>query len=219
MFVAIVPAYNEEKNIGSVVRSLFDHVDKVIVVDDASLDQTPTLAKEAGAIVISHQINRGQGAAIETGHEYARNLGAGYVLHFDGDNQFAVSDIKPALEKLKSSQADILFGSRFLGGNSSMPWFKKYFIHPLARLFHKIFHGLDHTDAHNGFRILNKKALDSIIITQNRMAHASEIPILAKKHNLEVVEFPVQVSYSEYGQKGRGAFEIIKDLWFGKYVS
>ena len=87
MFLAIVPAYNESKRIGSVVRSLFDHVDMVVVVDDASRDATATLAQQAGATVLQHTVNRGQGAALETGHAYARSIDATYVLHFDGDGQ------------------------------------------------------------------------------------------------------------------------------------
>ncbi len=108
MFVAVVPAYNEEKRIGSVVRSLFGHVDEVVVVDDASADNTIQEAQNAGATVLIHRVNRGQGAALETGHAYARKHGAQFVIHFDGDGQFRVEDIAPALEHLQESNADIL---------------------------------------------------------------------------------------------------------------
>lgn len=218
MIFAIVPSYNEEKHIGSVIRSLFNHVDKVVVVDDASSDNTAKIAREAGAVVLHHKINRGQGAALQTGHDYARQNNADYVLHFDGDGQFDVADIQPALEKLQKSGADILFGSRFLGVDSDIPWFKKNIVLPLGRLFHKIFMKLDLSDAHNGFRILNKKAFQTINITHDRMAHATEIIAQVKKNKLEYVEFPVKVVYREYGQGVGGAVHIVKDLFFGKFV-
>lgn len=218
MLVAIVPSYNEAKRIGSVVRDLFNHVDLIVVVDDGSKDDTTEVAREAGAIVLRHKINRGQGAALQTGHEYALGIGADYVLHFDGDGQFNVSDIVPALEKIKTVKADVLFGSRFLDKQSNMPFLKRYFIHPLGKIFNRIFFKIKLTDAHNGFRILNKKALEKIKITQDRMAHATEIPAQVFKSGLKWIEFPVKVHYHTYGQSGRGAVKIIKDLIFGNFI-
>lgn len=215
MFLAIVPAYNEEKRIAQVIVDLLTEVDSVIVIDDASSDMTAEVARAAGATVLQHEINRGQGAAFETGHEYARNLGADYVIHFDGDGQFDVSDVAPALAELKNHEADILFGSRFLGKGSNMPWSKKYIIHPLGKFVDRFFGGLPLSDVHNGFRILSKKALQKIVITQDRMAHATEIPVLAKRHNLSYREFPVKVTYHEYGQSGLGGFHVVKDLLTG----
>lgn len=220
MFIAIVPAFNEENKVGSVVRSLFDHVDQVVVVNDASKDNTKQKAQEAGAVVLSHKINRGQGAALETGHEYARANNADYIIHFDADGQFEVSDILPALNKLKDNNADILFGSRFLDKKvkNKIPTFKKYIILPLAKLFEKISGTIKLTDSHNGFRILNKKALHNIIITQDRMAHASQIPKLVMKNNLQYIEHPITVIYHEYGQGLTGGVKIIKDLIIGKFL-
>jgi len=218
MFIAIVPAYNEEKTIGSVVRSLFEHVDKVVVVDDASKDNTFGEAKKTGAIVLKHKINCGQGAALETGHEYARRVEADYVLHFDGDGQFNAGDVEPALKQLKEEDAEILFGSRFLDDRSNVPWFKKNVLYPVGYVVNKIFGAVKLTDVHNGFRILNKKALNKIQITHDKMAHATEIVSLAKKYNLKYIEFPVKVTYSEYGQGVSGGIKIVRDLLFGKFV-
>ena len=215
MLVAIVPSYNEAKRIGSVVRNLFNHVDLVVVVDDGSKDNTATVAKEAGAIVLKHEINRGQGASLQTGHDYALMIGADQVLHFDGDGQFDVADIKPALKKMKS-KADILFGSRFWIINQ-ICLLKRYFIHPLGKIFNRIFK-IKLTDVHNGFRILNKRALEIIKIKQDRMAHATEIPAQVFKSDLHWVEFPVKVHYYTYGQSGRGAIKIIKDLIFDNFI-
>lgn len=218
MFIAIVPVFNEEKRIAGVVKNLQAHVDSVVVVDDKSFDNTILEAKKSGAIILKHKINLGQGAALETGHEYARMMGADYVLHFDGDGQFCVEDIAPALENLKKNKADILFGSRFLDNKSKLPFFKKYFVLPLGRFVNKMFGVVSLRDSQNGFRILNKKALDKIIITQNRMAHATEIMGLVKEHGLKYVEFPVRVIYYEYGQSAFGGFKIVRDLLFGKFL-
>ncbi|MFA4830812.1 MAG: glycosyltransferase family 2 protein [Patescibacteria group bacterium] len=218
MFIAIVPAHNEEKNIGSVIRNLFEHVDKVAVVDDCSSDETAKTAKEAGAVVLRHELNRGQGAALQTGHEHALKINADYAVHFDGDGQFDADDIKPALEKMKESGADILFGTRFLDSRSNIPWFKKYLLLPAGRLINWLLTGIKLSDAHNGFRILNKKALEKIIITQDGMAHASEILSLVKKHKLKYIEFPVKVTYSEFGQRLGGGLKILRDLVMGRFV-
>jgi len=218
MFIAIVPAYNEEKSIGSVVQSLFSHVDKVIVVDDCSTDNTSFGAEKAGAIVLRHKINRGQGSALQTGHNYALKLNADYVLHFDGDGQFDVTDIVLALGELKKSGVDILFGSRFLDNRTKIPWFKKYILFPPARLFNKIFGGVNLTDIHNGFRILNRKALEKIKIEQDRMAHATEIPAKAKKLGLKYIEFPVKVTYHRYGGGLGHGLGVVKDLLLGRFL-
>jgi len=218
MFIAIVPAFNEEKRIAEVIRNLKLHVDSVVVVDDKSVDNTIFEAEKSGAIVLQHKINLGQGAALETGHEYARQLGADYVLHFDGDGQFCVEDIVPALTKLQETNSDILFGSRFLDKRTKLPFFKRYVLSPIGRLVNKLFGVVDLHDSQNGFRILNKHALEKIKITQNRMAHATEIMGLTKEHNLKFVEFPVQVIYHEYGQGAGGGVKIVRDLLLGKFL-
>lgn len=218
MLIAVVPAYNEEKNIGPVISGLFNQVDKIVVIDDGSVDSTLDEARLSGAVVLHHEINRGQGAALQTGHEYALKMGADYAVDFDADGQFDVTDIKPALEALQASGADILFGSRFLDNRSRVPWLKRGILLPLARLFNRWFFGVNLTDAHNGFRILNKRALSLIHITQDRMAHASEIPAQAKKFGLKHIEFPVKVVYREYGQGWGGGLRVVKDLVLGWFV-
>ena len=218
MFLALVPAYNEEKRIAEVLQGLLSQVDSVVVIDDASSDTTAEVAEQCGAVVLRHEINRGQGAALETGHEYARLVGAEYVIHFDADGQFNPNDIAPALEVLKKENADILFGSRFLEKKSDIPWSKKYILFPIGKLLNTLFGSVALSDVHNGFRILTKNALHKIFITQDRMAHATEIPVLVKKQKLRFVEFPVEVTYHEYGQGGLGGLKIVKDLFTGKFI-
>lgn len=219
MFLAIVPAYNEEKTIGSVVRNLLSHVDRVVVVDDGSVDATRECALDTGAVVLRHSINRGQGASLETGHEYARRVGADLVLHFDADGQFDPNDIEGAVETLRESKADILFGSRFLDGRSTtVPWMKRHIVFPVARRFEHLFFGLLLSDVHNGFRLLTRSALGIIRITHDRMAHASEISSLVHSQHLRFVEYPVKVVYREYGQGISAGISILRDLFFGRLV-
>ncbi len=219
MFIALVPAYNESERIAEVVRSLLEKkVDEVVVIDDGSSDDTALRARDAGATVLIHEINLGQGAALETGHEYARQKKADFVLHFDGDGQFDVDDIFRAKEMIEQNNADIVLGSRFLGKNSSVPWFKRHILLPIGRIINRIFTGLSLTDAHNGFRVLNSRAFTKIQLKHNRMAHATEILEQINKHGLTFKEIPITVTYREYGQRMKSGFAILKDLIIGKFV-
>lgn len=219
MFIALVPAYNESGNIENVIKSLLPFVDRVVVIDDGSDDDTTKHAKSSGAVVLVHPINLGQGAALETGHIYARREGASGVIHFDGDGQFDPQDIIKAREILDSGEVDVVLGSRFLGNNPGVPWFKRFVILPLARHINHLFTGIKLSDAHNGFRAFSSKALKHIRITHNRMAHATEILSHIKKNNLTYTEIPVKVTYHRYGQGVSGGFAIIKDLITGKFIN
>lgn len=215
MIFIVVPAYNEQGTIASTLRNLFKQGYKnVVVVDDGSSDNTFDVAKNEGAIVLRHVINRGQGAALETGNEYALMRGASHVVHFDGDDQFNAADIQPAVEFLQAKNFDIVLGSRFLDNRTTMPFTKRHFIFPVGRALNTLMTGVKLTDVHNGFRILSKKALEKIKITQDRMAHNSEIVAQIKKHKLSYGEFPVEVRYMRYGQGVGGGFKVLKDwLW------
>lgn len=219
MIFVIVPAFNEEQSIGRVVTDLFEHgFEHVIVVDDGSSDKTRQYAEQAGAVVLRHEINRGQGASLQTGNEYALKNGATTVVHFDADGQFNPSDIKPALEFLQAHKADILLGSRFLDNRSQIPWTKKYLVLPISRFVNKFLTGLALSDAHNGFRVLSKTALEKINISQDRMAHNSDIVKQIKEYGLIFVEYPVEVKYFEYGQGVGGGFKILQDIFTAKFL-
>ncbi len=218
MILAIVPAYNEAARVSSVITGLLSVVTEVVVVDDGSSDETAAVAKAAGATVLVHELNRGQGAALETGHEYAREQGAQVVVHFDADGQFSVADVEKGIELLQTTGADIILGSRFLGTTGTVPWFKRKIILPLARFIEKIFGAARLSDAHNGFRIFNARALSVLKLNQDRMAHATEIPQLIARHKLNYRELPITVTYHEYGQGMGGGVKIIRDLLFGKFL-
>ncbi len=217
MIFVIVPAFNEEKKIGRVIRDLFEHgYNNVVVVDDGSSDDTAVGAELAGATVLCHQLNRGQGAALQTGNEFALRAGAKVIVHFDADGQFNPKDIAGAVDLLNSNQLDAVLGSRFLGKRSNIPFFKNFFILPVSRLINNFVTGLKLSDVHNGFRVLNDRAARTIKITQDGMAHNSQIPKLIKQHNLKYAEYPVEVFYEENGQGIGGGFKILYDLLIDK---
>ncbi len=215
----VIPAHNEAERIGRVIRGLFEHGWKnVIVVDDGSNDNTAEIARAEGATVIRHVINRGQGAALQTGNEYALAYGAEIIVHFDGDDQFSASDIKGAVELLQSRGLDVVLGSKMLDQSSQVPFFKKYLMVPLARIINFFLTGVFLTDAHNGFRVLTRAAAQKIQITQDGMAHNSEILRQIKKFKLPFAEFPVKVIYHEYGQSASGGFKILTDWLINLFI-
>jgi len=215
----IIPAYNEAKTISKVINKVKPFVNKVVIVDDGSADKTQELAKMQGVKVLSHIINRGQGAALATGNQYALANGADIIIHFDADGQFLAQEIKDVIAPLQSGQADIVFGSRFLGKESNMPKFKKYVIIPLAHLVNKIFIGKTLTDPQSGFRALTKDVAKKIKIEQDGMAHNSEIIFQAFSQKLRIKEVPITVIYHNFGQRLGGGFKIIKDLILARLIN
>jgi polyprenyl-phospho-N-acetylgalactosaminyl synthase len=210
----IVPAYNESAEIGRVLHSLLLLNYPVILVDDGSTDNTPQIASTFPVLLIRHSINLGQGAALETGMEAARIMDADYVVHFDADGQHDPSDIERLLTPLYNDETDIVFGSRFLEGKTmGMPKAKKFVLR-LGRWVNYLLTGVLLSDAHNGFRALNKRALFTIHLHQSGMAHASEILFEAKKNALRYKEMPVHVQYTDYSiQKGQGVLNSINILF------
>lgn len=216
--VAVIPAFNEEKTIKKVIEEVKLKVDEVIVVDDGSKDKTACLAKQAGAIVLRHLINRDQGAALQTGDEYALKIGADIIVHFDADGQHKVGDIEKLTQPIIEGNADVVIGSRFLEDKSNIPFTKRFFILKPAIILNRLLTGMELTDAHNGLRALSRKAAKLITITQDRKAHNTEIPAEIHKNGLKWREVPVDIIYNEYGQGFGGGVEILRDLLWRKIV-
>lgn len=214
----IIPAYNEEKSIAEVIKRVKKEVSQAVVVDDCSSDQTFMIASEAGAVVLRHAVNRGQGASLQTGIDHALRNGAGYLVHFDADGQFLAEEIKDVLGPLLSDEADVVLGSRFLEKKSDIPRFKKHIIMPLARLANQIFLGINMTDPQSGFRAFNRSASEKIIIEQDRMAHCSEILTKIHANKLRIKEVPISVVYHDFGQRLSGGFKILKELFLGSLI-
>jgi len=213
----VIAAYNEEKNIENILKSLLNFNYNIIVVDDGSTDKTEEIVKKYPVILLKHSINRGQGASLATGTEYAYQKGVEIVVHFDADGQHLTSEISRIIEPLLQKEVEIVLGSKFLQKNK-IPFFKKYFIIKPALLFNNLLTGIKLTDVHNGFRGLSRKALSLIKIKQDGMAHASEIIAEIKKHKLKYKEVPVTVIYNEFGQGLFSGFRILKDLIFNNLI-
>lgn len=212
----VIPAYNEASKINLVIEKVILLVDEVIVVDDCSSDNTFELVKNTKAIALKHPINRGQGAALQTGNEYALSHGADIIVHFDADDQFKADEITSLVAPIKNGQADAVFGSRFLG-SANFPFTKRFIIMPLARLINRLF-GVRTSDPQSGFRAMNKKTLSQIKIENRGMAHCSEILYKVVKTKARIVEVPITVTYHEFGQSFGGGFKIIKDLLIHNFI-
>ncbi len=209
--VVIVPAYNEEPVIKKILLEILEKGYTVIVVDDGSDISLKQLLNYLPVYFLRHQANLGQGAALQTGFDYAKKLQPDFIVTIDADGQHHSSSIDSLIEPLITNEADIVLGSRFLSKeDTTIPFAKKIVLHS-ARIINYFFSGLMLSDAHNGLRAFNKNALQKINITENRMAHASEFLFEIKKHRLRYKEVPVTIAYTEYSkQKGQSVWDSIR---------
>ena len=219
----VVPLYNEEQVVADVVSELRQKFPdyETVVVDDCSNDGSMERACIEGVHLLHHIVNLGQGAALQTGIEYARNIGCSYVVTFDADGQHDPDDIPAFIETLQKGEADIVLGSRFLGTAENMPLGKRYLL-KASRLFTWITTGVWLSDSHNGFRAINIEKFPEFEITQNRMAHASEIVNIVKDLQMRYVEKPSHIRYTQYSmQKGQSminSINIVLDYFIGSLV-
>jgi glycosyltransferase involved in cell wall biosynthesis len=211
----VVPAFNEAAVIGRVVADLLCHGYRTIVVDDGSTDDTGRQAGAAGAIVVTHPINLGQGAALQTGIAFALRHGADTIVTFDADRQHRAADVAPLVEALATADADFALGSRFLGGAVAMPVSRRLLL-MAATSFTRLTTGMTVTDTHNGLRAMTRRGASRIRLRQNRMAHASELLDQIARSGLRYVEVPVTIEYSRYslakGQRLADSLRILVDL-------
>jgi polyprenyl-phospho-N-acetylgalactosaminyl synthase len=212
----VIPAYCEAPVIASVVAAVRAHNYAVVVVDDGSTDATGEIAAAAGATVVKHPLNLGQGAALQTGIAYALAVGADIVVTFDADGQHRPGDIAGLIKALQAHGADFALGSRFLGQAVDLPASRRLLL-KAATWFTRLSTGLRVTDTHNGVRAMTRRGASRIALRQNRMAHASEILHQIADSGLKYVETPVTVEYTAYslakGQKLTDALMIITDLF------
>jgi polyprenyl-phospho-N-acetylgalactosaminyl synthase len=212
----ICAAYNEATVIGRVVEELSRAGHQVVVVDDGSSDGTPHVAAAAGAHVVVHPINLGQGAALQTGIDFALSHGADILVTFDADGQHRVSDIPRLVDALARERADFALGSRFLGQTYNLPTLRRWVLRA-ATVFTRLTTGLRLTDSHNGLRALTRQGASAIRLRQNRMAHASEILVEIAQSGLRYVEVPVTIEYTAYslakGQRIGDSVTILLDLF------
>ncbi|MFQ5350521.1 MAG: glycosyltransferase family 2 protein [Thermoanaerobaculia bacterium] len=216
-----MPAFNEAGVIAEVVEGVRAVYPRVVVVDDGSTDETRDWALAAGATVLRHLLNRGQGASLQTGIEYALSRGAECVVTFDSDGQHQVGDVAQLIEPIAQGEAEICLGSRFLDGRTEVPALRRWLLRG-AVVFTHVFSGLGLTDAHNGLRAFSRRAALEIDLRQDRMAHASELVDQIRRMGLPFREVPVTVLYTEYsigkGQRGVNAFRIVLDYLIGRIL-
>ncbi|KYK25939.1 hypothetical protein AYK26_01525 [Euryarchaeota archaeon SM23-78] len=202
----VIPAYNEEKSIGRVIKELKRAGYKfIVVIDDGSKDNTYKEANKKKVFVLRHIINRGQGAALRTGIEFALKKGAEYIVTFDSDGQHRVEDLPSMLKPVVSGKVDVTLGSRFLR-KTKMPFGRRFLLKGSV-LVQWFFYGVKLSDAHNGFRVMNRGAAKKIRIESDRMEHASEIVEEIAKKKIKYKEVPVTIRYTGYSmRKGEGSF-------------
>jgi polyprenyl-phospho-N-acetylgalactosaminyl synthase len=210
----VIPAYNEQAAVFDVVRRVRSEYPNVVVIDDGSRDETAAEAKRGGAVVLRHVINRGQGAALQTGIEYSLRHSADVIVTFDADGQHRLEDVQRLVDALRSTSSDVAIGSRFLELRSNVPVRRRAVLR-IAALFMRITSGVALTDAHNGLRALTRRAASKIHLTIDGMAHASEIIDQIYTNRLTYTEVPIVVHYTEYsmrkGQSSLAAFRIAFD--------
>lgn len=216
----VIAAYNEGTQVAATVNDVLHYVPNVIVVDDSSRDDTGSAALHAGAHLLRHGVNLGQGAALQTGIEYALSMGAEYIVTFDADGQHNPAEIRPMLNALRDSEAMIALGNRFMGKAVNISPRRELLL-KLAIYFTKITSGGNFQDVHNGFRIVRRAFAEQFSFTQNRMAHASEILNYIASNKTSYIEFPVTIAYTEYsmhkGQKNSDALRVVMELFTGYF--
>lgn len=204
-----------------VVNELLARFERVIVVDDGSRDDTGAVALAAGATVLTHPMNLGQGAALATGLTHGLRQGAEIFVTFDADGQHDPADIEMLLAALEGGHVDVALGSRFLGSAHGISAARRLLL-KAAVAFTRVTTGLRLTDAHNGLRAFNRRAASAVRIQQNGMAHASEIIEQIARARLRWAEVPVTVRYTEYsrrkGQRWSNSFSIVLDLLVGRVI-
>jgi len=196
MLIALIPAFNEERFIGSVVLKARKYVDTVMVIDDGSRDLTAEIAHAAGAIVIRHETNRGKGRALQSGFQKARELDAQAVVVLDADGQHRPEEIPTVVAPILNGEADIVIGSRYLDRKSRVP-FIRIWGHKVFTSVTNWLTGTHLTDSQSGFRAFSKNAVQNINFESKDFSVESEMQFLAERQDLKLVEIPVVIRYPD----------------------
>ncbi len=200
----IIPVYNEETVVRGVVENVLREYEHVVCVNDCSRDDSAAEIAATGAYLINHPINMGQGAALQTGVEFARRIpGVDYFVTYDADGQHRLEDVRTMLDTIRESGDDVILGSRFLGAEAVGMSGVKRVVLRLATWFSNVVSGVKLTDTHNGLRVFNRKVAQEMQITMPDMAHASEILEIIAKHKYRYREVPVTIVYTDYS-RGKG---------------
>lgn len=209
----VIPLYNEAQVIGEVLRAARERFPHVVCVDDASSDDSATQARAAGAVVVQHPFNLGQGAALQTGLRYVLEAtDAAYLVTFDADGQHRPGDAAEMVQRARDEDLAVVFGSRFLDDRTKPGRLKRIVLKVAVWLTNQQT-GMKLTDAHNGLRVIRRDAADRLDLRQNRMAHATEIVLQLGRAKLPWAEHPVHVLYTDYSKaKGQSLMNSVNIL-------
>jgi len=199
--VALIPAYNEERYIGSVVLKTRKHVDTVIVVDDGSTDLTAEIAEAAGAVVVRHEGKQGKGTALSTGFRRIRELDPAAVVMLDGDGQHLTEEVPQLLAPVLRGEADLVIGSRYLNGSESGVPRNRVWGHWVFTTLTNLLSGKRTTDSQSGFRAFSPRAIECIRFSSEGFSVESEMQFLAKQHNLRLAEVIITANYVEKSKR------------------
>jgi glycosyltransferase involved in cell wall biosynthesis len=210
----VVPVYNEAPVIADVVRDVRATFPNVVCVDDGSKDRSAEQIRLSGAHLVRHPVNLGQGAALQTGIDYARSQpGAQYFVTFDADGQHQVKDVEKMVDRLRHEPLDIVLGTRFHGDTDHIPFIKRLVLKSVVQLSPAL-RKLKLTDAHNGLRAFNRTVAEGMNITLNGMGHASQIVERIAHEDWRVAEEPVTILYTEYSMaKGQSLINGVNILF------
>jgi glycosyltransferase involved in cell wall biosynthesis len=211
----IIPVFNDTQTIRQVVEELLLQTPfQIIIVDDGSAIPVHTFLQGLSVVCLRHRVNLGQGAALQTGFAHALRKQPDIIITFDADGQHAVNDLSVLIQPIIKQEAEVVLGSRFIEkDNTHIPFFRSITL-KVGRFVNYLFCSILLSDAHNGLRAFSRAAIKKIVITENRMAHASEILFEISRHNLRYTEVPVTVQYTRYSrQKGQSSIDSIKVLF------
>ncbi|MCL0104451.1 glycosyltransferase family 2 protein [Dehalococcoidia bacterium] len=200
--LALIPAYNEEGSIKTVIENIKDLVDGILVIDDGSSDGTSRNAGECGVKVITFERNRGKGAAIREGYKYFINSDYDIAFIYDADGQYRREDIHPVCEPIMSNEADIVVGSRFLGEytkEANDNYRMRIWCNSIATTVTRIMSGIATTDSQSGLVAINKYAAKQLDLKADRWGIHQEIIIMAGKNGLRYREVPIIFEKRLYG--------------------
>ncbi|MFT6002552.1 MAG: glycosyltransferase involved in cell wall biosynthesis [Flavobacteriales bacterium] len=207
----ILPAYNEGQIIHKVLESIkSEGYYNICVVDDGSNDQTAKEVLKSNVQLLQHPINRGAGAAVQTGIAFAKKRSFEYAILMDSDGQHMPEDIEELYLKMQDSNADIVIGNRFSLKKNVVPRHRIAY-NRMANIFTNIFCKRSYNDTQSGFRLLNRKSIEMIQLKNRGFGFCSEMLIFAEKANLRVEETPIQVLYTDYSlNKGQNLMEGVR---------
>jgi len=218
--LVLIPAYNEERFIASVVLKALRQASEVIVIDDGSSDETAYLAEAAGAYVIRHQQNKGKGAALQTGIHAIRCRELDVVVVLDADCQHCPEELDKVVAPVLMGKSDIVIGSRYLGNDNQVPW-SRIWGHRLFNLIIRVTSGVNATDSQSGFRAFSPIALQALSFQSKSFSVESEMQFIASENKLRLTEVPITIQYNDKPKRPvvthgfyvlNGVFQLISQM-------